>query len=278
MFTGSATAIARVPTPPPLNGATAASGARPMASDRSDGRPAGYQLVTSGRLLAGSGQTYGEAVCPLGTVPLGGGVLAGTGLTLNSSYPTAGGWLGRVNNRLDHEIGFVVEAICAKKPRKYAVVRIAASGPGTAETSASVACPAASVLGGGVWIASASTAVNIVSTYPANKGWRVEVSNAEVIPAPFVVYAICGKERGYVLAQSQPVPNPPGAVTRAKAVCPAPTVPVGGGGVSSAGGISVVMETTASSDSGGPGWVAYELNRSVATSTITAWAVCAGTP
>src|SRR6185437_11029025 len=83
----------------------------------------GYVVARSAPFGAPSGdQEHGEASCPAGTVPFGGGVAIVSGSTaanVNSSYPTTSGWAADVNNASPSATSFTVYVTCGKQPKRY---------------------------------------------------------------------------------------------------------------------------------------------------------------
>jgi hypothetical protein len=242
--------------------------------------PPGYVTANSGPLVAHhNGQTNGQATCPAGTVPLGGGVSGANVTTLNTSQPIGTSWVGHVNNPTGSDTGFVVEAICATLPNHYHVKAASTIVPAFSQARLTVACPQLSLpLGGGATAASTSTLVNLNSSFPITTGWVADVDNASSAAVAASVFVVCGKEKGYIVTHGPTTTNPAGAVTRVMASCPSPTVPIGGGGLSSSFSTSVYMVVTALTTASGGGWVAYEHNASTAAAALSAYAICAGTP
>jgi hypothetical protein len=242
--------------------------------------PKGYVVVRSGPLNANAGtQTRGTVACPAGTVPFGGGAFAGsTALTvnINSSIPVGNSWLADINNGSGSATTFNVYAVCAKAPKLYQLVSGAAvTNPVNDQSSASVVCPAKTVvLGGGSLSSSGSTAVNINTSIPQSNGWRTDENNASASAATVIPYAVCAKKpKGYVQMFGTDVLNPPGTHTGATVVCPSPTVPLSGGGFSSSSTIFVDLSSSAPS---GLSWFVYENNGGAGAPSITADAICAG--
>src|SRR5579862_472027 len=108
--------------------------------------PKGYTVVSSGVMSSPVGtQVRGTATCPFPLVPLGGGVFIQSLSTLasvNSSFPTSTGWVGDVNNGSDAATTFSVSAICAQRPKAYAIVEGDTVSNPAGEATASVQCPA----------------------------------------------------------------------------------------------------------------------------------------
>jgi hypothetical protein len=279
--TAAAADAAKAPVTGTPAAAPAAGKAAPAASPAlAAGAPRGYVIVTSGFLTANTGtQTRGTVTCPVGKVPFGGGAFvssSSTAANINSSIPSANGWLADINNASGFATTFDVYAICAKAPLSYqVVVSPAPTNPAFSQTTASVACPiGTTVLGGGGYSFSGSTAVNINTTLPAGNGWRTDMNNGTASDTALETYAICGhKPRGYVVVAAPAVSNPPGE-TLATVACPAPTVPLSGGGFSFSGNTLVNMNSTLPISGG---WEVYENNATTGTTSIEAYVICAGT-
>ena len=84
-----------------------------------DGTPgvSGYETVTAGFTVAFGRRAAGEATCPTGKKPVGGGVLTGNATHMDSSVPTAAGWHGDVSadpdpNGEEGTRQFFVTAVC----------------------------------------------------------------------------------------------------------------------------------------------------------------------
>src|SRR3954451_23406721 len=105
----------------------AAAVCAPSASARP---PRGYTVVHSGLLASPSGtQTRASVACPAGTVPFGGGVETPLNepLTINSSFPSSGGWNADVDNTTGRASTFEVSVTCGKQPKHYSVVQSVAT-------------------------------------------------------------------------------------------------------------------------------------------------------
>jgi hypothetical protein len=133
-------------------------------------------------------------------------------------------------------------------------------------------CPKGKVpLGGGAFILSNSTRASINSSFPSGRDWVADVNNASGLDTTFTVTAICGvKPAGYAIATAS-APNPSGTQVSAQAICPAGTLPLGGGGLSSSGQTFVNLN---SSIPFGNRWRADVNNGSGADADFTALAVC----
>jgi hypothetical protein len=167
--------------------------------------PRGYTVVNSATLLAPNGvQTRGIVNCPAGLVPLGGGVFIQSFSTLanvNSSFPSFTSWVGDVNNASGADTTFHVQVICASAPRNYAVVQgDLTRNPSGFQTTALATCPAHSKpLGGGGLSDSGALFININSTLPEGRAWRVDENNATGSDANVAAFVVCGKVNGYTV-------------------------------------------------------------------------------
>jgi hypothetical protein len=248
------------------------------------GPPAGYQLVFSGQITAPAhSQTHGVVGCPGKKQPSGGGAFVESGLfpgAINSSYPSGQNWDVDVNNPEALQSGFVVYAICLSHNVSYSVVTAPATATNGVQTSGNVACPAGTkVIGGGAFSASSSTAVNFNTSIPQNNGWRVDMDNTSGADTGFTVYGVCHKKLpGYSISITAPISNPAGQQTTASAPCTNPSATsraIGGGAFSGSGNTSVQMNS--SFPDGSNGWTTFEQNFSGAATTVTGYAICAGT-
>lgn len=241
-------------------------------------KPSGYVVVNSGPLASPAGvQAHGSATCPSGKVPFGGGVFISSGSTaanINSSYPTAAGWNGDVNNASGAATTFTVYAVCGKKPKKYVQVtgNVATVTPG-AQTSVTATCSAGKPLGGGFFSNTTSTAANANSSIPTTNGWRADANNASGASELVTAYVVCGKVGNYAQHVGTSVPNGAGAQTAAAVLCGGQAVPVGGGGFSSSGSTAVSMNSTYPIAGG---WQTYENNATASPATVTSYVVCSG--
>lgn len=243
---------------------------------------AGYRQVTSTLLTdPANSQVSGTVACPANEKVVGGGaIISSSSLAenLNVSVPETDGrtWQVFVNNASATDGTFRVYADCVRRVNQYAVV----IGTGVAnlagtQTSASVTCPTGTFpLGGGGFASSSSTAVNLNTSIPLTKGWRVDVNNASTSDETATAYAVCGKKpTGYVQVVGTSVTVPAGAQSSGATVaCPTGTKVFGGGGFSSSGATNVDLNS--SGPSGQTAWVAYENNGQSSPNTLTPYAVC----
>jgi hypothetical protein len=241
----------------------------------------GYQQVTSALLADPAGaQVSGSVACPGTTHVVGGGaVISGTSLAenLNASVPFSdgSGWIVYVNNASGTAGTFAVYAVCATNILSYSVVTSAPTdNPAGLQTQVPVTCPQGSApLGGGGVASSGDTAVNLNSSFPLKKGWRVDVNNGSGGGDTVTTYAICGvKPKNYIQVAGTPATNGASSQTPASASCPTGTQVFGGGALS--GSSSTVVDLNSSVPSGTATWVAYENNNSASDASLTAYAVC----
>ena len=231
-------------------------------------------------------QTGQPAICPAGSVPLGGGgqVYYPSEVWLASSTPTVGntGWDIDYNNYRTLTTPAELYAICANAPADY---RIVSSGlvlaPPGVQSKAEATCPAGTVvLGGGVTSFSAYS-VNISDSYPNGKtGWVGAMSNTSGVDTNIEAYATCGaKPEGYkIVSKSRNMPAHRGNEVEPNCGNPEKEEVIGGGVSSSSRSTQVNVETTAPlSFLGGP-WDSLEANYSSSDASMTGYAICAHQP
>src|SRR5262249_31794599 len=194
----------------------------------------------------------------------------------STSSPVQSGWAAFVNNTSGSAVTFEVEAVCARKPRRYTIK----SGPfvenpsGT-QVRATVTCPSGSKpLSGGVSATSDSLAVNINSTMPEGRDWVAEENNASPDAGAGSAFVVCAKLPGYTVVLGDSFDNPAGGSTESFATCPAPTLPVGGGASSNALSHDVNVGGMGIS---GTGFVSFMDNASAFDFLSSTTAICAGT-
>jgi hypothetical protein len=239
----------------------------------------GWVVLSSGTLTAPNGrQTRGVANCPIGKVPIGGGVFVQSGSTLanvNSSFPTAAGWDADVNNASGFDTTFDVRVVCARRPVNYTLV---ANGPadlpaGTQRTI-NVTCPAdAHPLGGGALSFSGDLFVNVNSTFPSNGGWRVDENNNSGADSTFTGFVICGRLPNWQIVSNGPFTVPTDEQFGLSALCPDGLLETGGGILSSSTSVDVNVNTSAPVSTE---WDSFQNNASPFDDLATAFAVCAG--
>src|SRR4051794_13052552 len=137
-----------------LLGAAALLALATTTASAAAGPPRGYVVVSSGQVIAPDGaQTRGFVTCPSRTVPLGGGAFVASSsvaVNLNSSFPTAVGWVADVNNESSAATSFAVLAVCARRPTGYVVVPQTVPNGARTRSTTTLSCPGSTrILGGG---------------------------------------------------------------------------------------------------------------------------------
>ena len=129
---------------------------------------------------------------------------------------------------------FGVDAICAKKPKGYAMPFAQAANPANGQTTATATCPANTVIfDGGAFSTSDSARTAVTSAFPAgNTKFTATVSNGTAANEQIDVFAMCGhKPAGYKIVRSSGTADPTGApvVVTGGPGCPHGTSVIGGG-------------------------------------------------
>jgi hypothetical protein len=258
------------------------------------GPPPLLTWVDTGEVAVAAGsQAHASVDCPAGTVPLGGGVDADQGFTsrdlnlaINSSYPTATGWAGDVNNTNSSDAVFDVGTFCAKQNAAWSIQQSASQpNPAGFQTRTTVQCPAGTkVLGGGAYSSTTSVAVNLNSTFPVKTGtgstatysWSTDMNNADTADHSVTGYAVCGKERGYHIYHGGVGPVNAYSEGGTSVACSQnPKVPIGGGMRSGSGSTTANLNT--STWDGAFSWQGLLENNSAFSSTFQGFVICAGT-
>jgi hypothetical protein len=240
--------------------------------------PAGYKVVISTELTAPDGaDTRGTVKCPAGTVPFGGGAIVSSPSTranVGSTFPSGGTWFGDIKNASGAATTFQVEVICGKRPKGYTVVRGAnVVNPVGSQSRAVATCPAGTrPLGGGGTSNAFSSFVDMNRTGPKGRSWVVKENNASATEAELTAVVVCGKVNGYRVVTGPAFSAPAGGQKGGSAVCPAPTVPIGGGVFTTSKSVGVNVEGTIPS---GDRWDSFMNNNTGFPATATAVAVCA---
>jgi hypothetical protein len=153
------------------------------------------------------------------------------------------------------------------------------TAPDGTQTPGSVNCPLGKVpLGGGVVVTSTSIFANVNSSFPSSTGWSADVNNATGSDTTFEVIAVCAKPpRHYSIQQSNLVDNPANTQSVAVALCPAGSLPLGGGAVSTSANLFVNVNTT---QPFGNQWKIFENNASTPDidASVVAIAICGKLP
>jgi hypothetical protein len=224
----------------------------------------------------------GEAACPAGTVPWGGGAgfsggFAGHGENINTSEPVGDSWRARYNNSgptlADH---FAVEAICAKQPAGYTVAFSSADNPPHSQSTAVATCPTGTVLLSGGGLSTADTAdVQQLSAFPLGPHrFRVVMWNGSSSDQRLNAFALCAKQPPRYSITNSTSTDPGGPADDSGGVlCPAGSAIIGGG-------IHItnprpLVTLGASFSSSGNQWVSEVVTDDTAATTITISAICA---
>jgi hypothetical protein len=232
-------------------------------------------------------QTGASVSCPGTKQPSAGGVLVDSdALTanVNSSYPAGQTWQADVNNTSGSDTDFFVYAVCLAKSKSYIVAGAGASVGDSTQSAAAQCPPHTTVLGGGALSDTVSTGVGINSTVPnqlANNqtAWRVAMSSSDTTVSNFTVYAICrAKPAGYSIQFGPGVINAAGMEDDATATCPAPSLPIGGGGFTGFAETDTAVQMNSTwpkvADSQ---WAVAENNGGGIARSLGAAVICAGT-
>ena len=234
-------------------------------------------------LVASPDMTQRRAVmnCPIGTVPLGGGVITSSTSTLvsvNSSFPTVSGWAADISNVSGADTTFAVKVFCAAKPAHYKVVRQQAPNPAATHTTVAATCPVGSrPLGGGAASNSGSAFVALSSTAPAGKrAWQISENNATGEDAKVSVFALCGSVQGYTVVHGPVLAIPGRSIASLGALCPVGRVTTGGGAILRSASVGAYLNLSGTVDS--RGWISFVTNTSAVPFDAGSVAVCADIP
>jgi hypothetical protein len=275
------------PSVPAVPALGAAFGKAPLAAP-----PAltGYTVVTSAILDNPNGaQSNGTVSCPAGTVALGGGAIGGSFAVqqnINGSVPLvqggiATGWDVWMDNTTGADSDFNVWAVCAKKPKAYAVVQHTIDNPPGTQVTDTLQCPLnargkpGKVLGGGGVGEAAVTGQDINTSVPIGghvHAWRVDMNNNTASDENSTVFTVCGNEKSWKVVSGAAVDNPPSTQTQVDVNCPAGLTAVGGGAFSNSFSTLVNLNTTFPASASD--WRSYENNASGADTSVTPWEVC----
>jgi hypothetical protein len=195
-------------------------------------------------------------------------------VNVSASFPFGPVWGGTVKNSGAVATTFSVTAICATRPQGYRVVTSGeVPNPANTVTQAAAKCPAGTMpLSGGGETSSASTDVNMNSTFPSGRSWVLEESNLTAPDSRIAAVAVCAKAHGYRVVQGPSFVVAHGSEAGSFAACPKPTVPVGGGIVNHLNSVTAFF--AGSFPSAGE-WDAFENNATEVDISSSAVAVCA---
>jgi hypothetical protein len=268
------------PAAPALGPLPAGKGAPPRASAGIGETPPLYSVQESGGFIAAPfTQSRGTVACPAGTVVWGGGAfIFGTDIAvnINSSFPLSDGtgWVADVNNDDIFDALFVVDAVCAARPRLYRIRETGEITVGAVDhANGAEACTRRTVvLGGGSLSNSSSVGVAIRESSPVNGAWLTEQNDDEPFDTTFNVFAICGKApAGYSKTGGGFGFLPPHTQTEAAVLCPSGH-PLSGGALVSEDDPTTDLNT---SHPIGSGWDVFQNNRTLDTAAIQPVVICA---
>jgi hypothetical protein len=212
---------------------------------------------------------------------------------ISSSFPTAHGWTGVVNNESGESVSFEAAVTCARKPAHYSVVvSKPVANPTLHRTTVTVSCPkAAKPLGGG----SQSTGglfVNLGGSRPFQNGWRITQENATAnlrmvaTPPTVKAFAVCGSLPNYRLVTGKPMTVQPLSQALVAASCAGGSVVLGGGasintkvsGVNFnlTGPVDPTAASTASAIRPPIAWETIVNNNNEVNASTAPFAICAG--
>ena len=170
----------------------------------------------------------------------------------------------------------------------FRLVETELSVPAGSQVSGRSMCfPSGTVVwGGGVAIdGDMEGRVNSSYPLPTGRGWQVYVSNLSTHSMVFWVYAVCAQQpAGYKIVAKAGYLAPAGWGSSGIAVCPAGSVALSGGGLSSSRDLNISLNSTqptlGETRGGLAGWQTALTNQSAAVGNakLTVYAVCAKPP
>jgi hypothetical protein len=286
---GSFVMLTLIVAPAAMIGITASAAGAQGARAVPDTSPAGYS-IQSARFTANAGEQSTDAVdCPDGTVPWGGGAEINErklGASLNSSVaffdpsgPGPNGWEATVDNTTGSNLAFVVYAVCADEPTGYAIVGGSSqTDPAKTRAGTFAACPSGTVsLGGGGFVSASNISVSINGIEPIlSEGiynFEVYMNNDSESGSSFIAQVVCGKKPAGYVTKSASMSNPSRKDSSAHADCPANTVVVGGGVLSTS--INLAVDVNATVPDSDTKWLSYVDNGSASSAMVKSYAICA---
>jgi hypothetical protein len=243
--------------------------------------PPGYHIVRTADITAPPSilDTSGQANCPAGTVPWGGGAsfdngFAARGTSLETTEPVTGGWRVRVNNASGTAQTFRVDVMCANKPKGYKVAFASADNPPHANTTAVASCPTGTVvLSGGAFSTSDTTANVLTSLGPVGQHrFTVSMANTSNVDQQVTAFAVCAAKppKYTIVSQSETDMGPDDPALTP--VCPTGTSILGGG-------IQIVIPNfdvaiAGSLDEDRHGWFGEAVNLRSGATALSSQAIC----
>jgi hypothetical protein len=264
-----------------MPGVAAALAAAAGSASAATTAPPGYHIVRTADITAPPSilDTSGQANCPSGTVPWGGGAsfdngFAARGTSLETSEPVTGGWRTRVNNASGTAQTFRVDVICAKKPKGYKIAFATADNPPLANSPATATCPAGTVvLSGGAFSTSDTTANVLTTAGPLGPHrYTAAMANTSNVDQQVTAFAVCGaKPPKYTIVSQSETDTGPGdpALTP---VCPTGTSVLGGGIQIVNPGFDVAI--AGSLDEDRHGWFGEAVNQRPGATALSSQAIC----
>jgi hypothetical protein len=164
-------------------------------------KPAGYTVVTVSDPIAADAQLGLRISCPGQKNVTGGGVfmpIGGDGLTINSSAPLSKHeWELFANNASTQDVNVTGYAVCTAPLLGFQFHQApAVDNPPGAQTLGTISCPAGRInIGGGAVSSSASTAVDMNSSYPVGRAWDVYENNASASDETLTLDVLCALGR-----------------------------------------------------------------------------------
>lgn len=178
------------------------------------------------------------------------------------------------------DAGFVVYAVCVKKPKQYAVVSSDFTTPPLTRGGASVTCPRDSTgklmkpTSGGAIGTSLGHDQNVAALYPnGTHAWTTDVYNNETQAEGGTAFAVCGKYRHYSVQDGTGVVATSGDQTPVEASCPEGSVAVGGG-VHAFSSDSLRLSVGSTFPLASDTWISWENNGTPLHIVINAVVVC----
>src|SRR5262249_39805631 len=184
------------------------------------------------------------------------------------------GWAGRYNNIGSSTVNFVIDAICAPKPKRYTITYATADNPPGTQAGATAVCPARTVLlsGGAPSSASPPNAYLTSACPETKKGSRAVEYTGSATAQRLAVFAICAhKPAGYAIVSAPASARGLGTLV-AGTSCPLGTVTTGGGIQVTSPQPSVVLG--ASLDDPATLWLSEIVNWTSVPVELTTYAIC----
>jgi uncharacterized protein affecting Mg2+/Co2+ transport len=233
------------------------------------------QVTQSENIPATSGG-YAFAVCPDGTIVVGGGFRAQKDMVVYTTLSAGNGWASYVWNNSVGIRAFDSYAICLHNTsgsitQVQNMVHVAAGGIGPAVAT----CPAGSVVTSGGF-ASDATAFWVYNSSKSGNGWQVYARNNSADNRPLYAYAVClsgtGGSTSQIVNQKTIAA---GASDGGEAACPSGSLLTGGGFVLQN---DLVEYYSAMLSSDASQWSSYARNTGGLSRIMNIYAVCLTLP